>query len=236
MDQPRSFLLIALLFVLSPLAKSNPSEAVQKYLQEKSGLSVDSFYREFPFQALLERVDISQVKLVEEVRKQLENSGYDGNQFVEGLYQTYLEQFPIDLENQDSVKLVFSIAEVLTASEFYLPDSVWQYMGAGMFLLEEMEKKVQAALNEGRLEKEDSYTMYLVNRLGDNDFHLNLPPSNVEKLINYFQNGKYEYIWHKMMTTYRKEFITALVIGLVGLGALVLVIRWLIRRRRRTQN
>jgi len=235
MDQPKSLLLIALFFVLSPSAKSNPSEAVQEYLQANNGLSVDSFYHEFPFEVLLERVDISQVKLVEEVRKQLESNGYDGNQFVEGLYQAYLERYPILLDNQDSVKVVFSIAEVLTASEFYLPDSVWQYMGAGMFLLEALEKEVQAAFNDGTLNKKDNYAVYLVNRLGDNNFHLNLPPSNVEKLINYAKNGKYEYIWHKMMTTYRKEFITVLVTGLFGLVGLVLLLRWFIRRRR-TKN
>ena len=215
-------------------AWANPQQLIQDYVDNHSTANLDSFYQDFPFAELVQYLDLRQIKEVEGIRQLLENRGVSGDPMIEGLYKEYLKQYPINLNNPDSTKLVFSIAETLGASVYFLPDSVWQFIGASMYLLDEMESVVKDQLDAGTLQKGDEYTHYLIDRLGNNEYYLNLPPSNVEKLINYAKNGKFGYIWHKMKTTYRSEallFLAAVAISFVFL--LGFVRSWKKRRRKR---
>lgn len=231
------YLTTCLLIFCGLHASANFLLPVQEYIEQNPSLQEELFFESFPFAELMQRMDIKRVKEVEQVRQLLEQNGISGDLFIEQLYAYFLGQFPVNLDNPDSTKLVFSIAETLSNSDQYLPDSVWQYMGASMFLLEEIEKEVQAGLDSGRLRKKDRYAMYLIDRLGDNDHHLNLPPSNVEKLIGYAKAGKFGYIWHKMKTTYQKEFIILLIGMLFGFALLYGVYRfWRNRRNKQALN
>jgi len=102
---------------------------------------------------------------------------------------------------------------VWSHSNKYLPDSVFIYMVGSDMIFETIADTLKILIDQKTVDIKDFKVKYLVQRLIDNKYAIDIPVGNWTKLYKYVQEGRWDYITHKFTSTYQKEFITALFIG-----------------------
>lgn len=150
-------------------------------------------------------------------RKFLNKQGENGDDFIINLFEIHLQSTEIDLNEIDKISALIKLGEKLSASEAYLPDSVWTYVATSDMIFGAIAEKLQNSIDKEEIDLNDFNVKYIIQRLIDNKYAVNMPMSNWVKLSNYIREGRWDYIWHKFTSTYKKEFGIAIVSLLVFL-------------------
>ena len=150
-------------------------------------------------------------------RKFLNEQGENGDDFIISLFEIYLQSTEINLTEIDKISALIKLGEKLNASEEYLPDSVWTYVAASDMIFGAIAEKLQNSIDKEEIDLNDFNVKYIIQRLIDNKYAVNVPMSNWVKLSTYIREGRWDYIWHKFTSTYKKEFGIAIVSSLVFL-------------------
>ncbi len=194
-------------------------EGMEVYLQENEGLSEKAFLQDFPFEAYLEETKLTDYQALETDRQLLKEKGKDGGQFIAALGEQYLKAKPIDLLNfrqtKNSIEVGWMYLKALPKI-VSKPDVSFEVMGD--YILKEVAEKVEQGIKDGTLEADNWQTRFYVQRLEDCSYYIDIPKSDVSKLLFHVQHNNWGYIWSRVRSRYLMEFIFLLLlpIGLLG--------------------
>lgn len=174
-------------------------------------LSTEEFIEQFPFKEYQKRYSLKEVAQIEHHRNLLQKEGLGGDDFIIANYELYLDSIEIDFKNTKKIRELMKVGELMSASTEYLPDSVWVYMAVGDMIFGKIASSIQTMIDQDALDLDDFNTRYIIERLIDNKYAVNVPTSNWVKLYNYVEEGRWDYIWHKFTSTYKKEFSIAVI-------------------------
>lgn len=199
------------------------------------GLPVEEFLDQYPFQDYIEVCSYDNIRELEYHKRYLNQMGIDGKAFIYRLYEEYVNSAEMDFSDLSCIKKLLFTGELLSKSQYYLhSDSAIVYVAASDLIFSVISDSLEILLDEGKLEKKDFSVRYIVDRLSENKYQVDVPVSNYEKLWMHLKNGNYAYIWRKAMGTYFKEFLISLCVVIpIGLLMLWLTCRWWRKRKRR---
>ncbi|MEM6316487.1 MAG: hypothetical protein AAF960_02395 [Bacteroidota bacterium] len=215
----RYWLFLILLYAWNDV-KANDCLATVQQLEQ---LPYDSFVLAFPLAA----VPIEDVRTLEKCRAYMLSKGLRWNDFLLAMIEKKMAATDFDFEQLDDLKAILSIGEILSHSSHYLSDTIYCYMAGSDLIFGGIADTVQSLIRQDLLDVADFNVRYVVQRLLDNQYGIDIPTSNWVKLYNYCKEGRWDYIWHKFTSTYQREFLTAVLIGVLGLVGL----GWIWRKR-----
>jgi hypothetical protein len=173
------------------------------------------FLDTFDYQSYFKKVNPSDINFLEADRQALNQMGLDGNQFIWQAFEFYSKNLKLDFENNTYiVKEAVRLGEIMFHSQNYLPDSVYIYTAVSDLIFETIAKSLEGSIESGKFDKNDFHVRYMVNRLCDNQYCINISTPNWEKLLYHIDERDWAYIWDKSTGTYLKEFLIALVSGI----------------------
>ncbi len=110
--------------------------------------------------------------------------------------------------------------EIFASAKYYRPNDHLVHDVIANMMLSKFAKDLEAQLAQKQVDADDSFIKYLRQRLAENKMYVNVKTSNYKKIIKYLSEGRFEYVFHKLTTTYLKEF-TLLITGAVMLMLLI---------------
>lgn len=183
----------------------------------------------FPYIAYLESGVIFRPAQLHNDKLWLAKKGLDAERIIYTLCKTYMEQYPPDVNNIADLQRKLRMAEAFSLKHKLFPESK-AYYAAKDLLFGAVSECTESAINKGEISSYDPSIQYLVIRLQENHYFLNLPKSSWSKLLFHIQKGNWLYIWDrfsKRYTDYWAEISFTIVI-------LLLPFLFLQRKKRRT--
>lgn len=211
-----TLLTILTLFLIHPCFAF---EGMETYLQENEELNNEAFLQNFPFEAYLELIKLTDYQSLEADRQLLKENQRDGTQFITELGKQYLKVKPIDLLNFRQTKNGIEVGALYLKALPKIvakPDVSFEVMGD--YILKEIAGKVEQGIKGGILEADNWQTRFYVQRLEDCSYYIDIPKSDVSKLIFHVQHNNWAYIWSRVRSRYLMEFIFILLLPIVFLG------------------
>lgn len=207
------FVYVFFLGTLSTAWAINFEQWVHKYKH----LPIETSIQQFPVAQYLDSISLKDIQLLEGHRQYLNQHGMDGDDFMFAIFEKALETNPIRLQETQSVKKWLDLAEVHSYAGHFFPDSVFIYQVISDHLFASVADSLEQYVTKHPEQLKEFSTRYLIQRLLDKQYGIDVPINNWTKLKMYMKEGRWAYIWHKCTSTYRKEFLTAIVMGLLGL-------------------
>ncbi|MFK7905000.1 MAG: hypothetical protein AB8B69_07745 [Chitinophagales bacterium] len=190
-------------------------EGMESYLQQNEALNQEDFLKTFPFEAYFELTPINDYQTLEQDRQLLNENERAGDKFIEVLGKKYLETKPIDLTNFKQTKNKIEVGWLyLYALPQLIPKHHMSFDILGDHLLSQIAEQVEKQIKDGKLETDNWQTRFYVQRLQDCSYFIDIPKSNVSKLLFHVQNHNWAYIWSRVRSRYLTEFILILLLPL----------------------
>lgn len=219
---------LLLLFLFFGNAVLGISADFQFHPDSLKGKSTKRFLQYFDYDAYFSKVSLENIALLEAHKRHLNQAGIDGEEFILAAFERYVQQHPFDFQNQiEAIKKLIALGELLTHAQNYIPDSAATYLMLSDLIFGTIADTLETLIDTEKVSPHDFSVRYCVRRLCDNQYCIHIATSNFTKLGYYIQAGEWAYIWQKSTTTYLKEFLTTLLIGVfLGVSGLWLIIRW----------
>ena len=215
------------------------AHAEMKFKQELealiSGLEPASFIREFPYQAFLEKVPLSEVSVLEWYRQELLAAELPATDWLFNLGEHWLLQDSLQLTDLRGVQERVRLGALLLDVPKVLGQDAGIYEAVGDLLLTDAAQFLEDALQAEQLDKKDPGVLYLVNRLEESGYILDIPMSSWEKFWLNAKAGRWGYIWSRVYARYFTEFLIGMGL-IIALPMVVLVVRRRKRRKIRYSN
>lgn len=194
-------------------------ESLEKYLKENEELINEVFFQNFPFQDYLELTKLTDYQTLEADRRLLKEKGIDGGKFIITLGEQYLKAKPIDLQNFKQTKYSIEVGWLyLKALSKIVPEPDMSFEMMGDYLLKQIAEQVEQGIKDGRLQTDNWQTRFYVQRLEDCSYYIDIPKSDVSKLIFHVQHHNWGYIWSRVRSRYLAEFILILLLPILVVG------------------
>ncbi|MFK7946826.1 MAG: hypothetical protein AB8G11_04500 [Saprospiraceae bacterium] len=223
-------LLLLLLFITFSEAST-----FDEMLQEE--INPQTFLKDFDYQNYLQKVRVNDLKTIEQDRQALVKSNINGDDFIWALFEHYIQSNGLNFHNESgNVSELLELGEIMLHSTYYMPDSVFVYTGISDLIFETISKSLEDSIAIGEFDKHDFHIRYLVNRLCDNKYCIDISTPNWEKFIYHIQQGNWAYLWTKSTGTYLKEFLMAIAIIILISVLLVWMIYRIYKKRKKKQN
>ena len=216
--------LLCFCFCCSSLYSLDLYAYCQKTIEESDQL----FLENFPFSEYLENFNWKNIKKLEEHRILLNENGRNGSNFLFKLSEVYLKSNPPKLDNLTDLGQKIKIGETFLYLENFLPDI---YPAIGDYMLSETASVVEKGVAEKKVNPENPEFLYIINRLQENSYFIDLPTSNYKKFVYHAKEGNWIYIWSRVKNRYLLEFIILLVVGFGTIGFLGRW--WMVRRKKK---
>ncbi|MCO6493313.1 MAG: hypothetical protein J5I98_33135 [Phaeodactylibacter sp.] len=185
--------------------------------EKLKGLPTEQFLDRYPFREYIEVCDYDNIRDLEFQKNYLDRMGLDGRAFIYRLYEQYVAHAEMDFGNVECMKKLLYAGELMSRSKLYLhPDSALVYSAAGDLVLSAIADSLETLLEKGRLDKRDFGVQYIIRRLDENQYGVDVPLPNWEKLLMHARNGNFGYIWRKATGTYIREFCLFLAVAIPG--------------------
>lgn len=177
----------------------------------------DTFLKSFDYENYLNTVQINDLKTIEQDRQILVNKNLDGNDFIWTLFEQYIQTNGLNFDSESgNVNELLELGEVMFHSTYYLPDSIYIYTAVSDLIFETISKSLEDSIAVGEFDKHDFHIRYLVSRLCDNKYCIDISTPNWEKFLYHVKEGNWAYLWVKSTGTYLKEF-------LIGISTMILL-------------
>lgn len=193
---------------------------LEEYISKTNNQSGQVFLSKFPYEEYLEQIDIRNMQIIEKHRVLLNQNGRDGNRFLISLFEKYLKATSFDVNDLDGLKMQLKISE--NTLQFQLKVDTGEnktYEIIGYLLFDRVASVVQAGVKQGRLNKNSEDVKYLISKLTENQYIIDLPVSTFEKLLFHIRKGNWKYIYDRIKNVYLWQFI-----GLVTLVLFVFLV------------
>lgn len=202
-------------------------------VEKLKGLPQEEFLNLYPFRDYISVCLYHNIQELESHKQYLDHIEIDGKAFIYRLYQEYMAYAEVDFKKMESIKKLLAIGEVMSISKQYLhPDSAFVYVVVGDLIFSALTDSLETLLNEKKIDKNDFEVQYIIERLNEHQFLVNIPVSNWEKFWKHFRNGNFSYIWQKATGTYIREFFIFLgIIALIVSFCIYLIIRQIKKRK-----
>lgn len=228
-------ILILSFFITFSLSINLEGKSLNSMLDSLIESDKSTFTEIFPYNEYLDSFTLDNVKEFEVLRKKLNQKGISGDDFIFNLFEHYWAKQATDFYNIDTLEEALRIAEVFNCSNQYISDDVYIYDAVSSLIFDTVSDTLQSIINNGNISYKEPKINYLLYRLQRYNYYIDIREGNWSKLWRYTKQGRFDYIWHKFNTTYKKEFYTAVIIGLPSfLIFLFLVFR--LRRKRKRQK
>ena len=140
-------------------------------------------------------------------------------------FSSRLDSINIDIGNDEFIDKYLLTAEVYFSASYYLPEEraiLYRAMSDLMFsrLVDSLNHAAGAGRDIGHDQSE-----YLRRSLSKNGYLFDVKTSNASKLWHYISEGRFEYVFRKLTTTYLKEFLFAVSAGIVFFTLIFLLFR-----------
>ena len=178
----------------------------------------EAFLAGFSFTAYLAETELHDVRALESQRRQLEGNGIDGDRFLEAVFHRFLEESALNLDDRETVRYHLYLGELLANSRQYLADSIYIYMVGSDMVFSNLAELIMERLDAGTLDKEDFHIRYVIARLGDNQYHVDIPVGQWRKLWIYIREGRWDYVIFRLTTSYRKELAALILMTMALFG------------------
>lgn len=208
-------------FLISALSFSAKAMDFIQVADSLKTLPQKEFLNQFPFEQYLEGGTPDDVKLMETHRRYLDSLGLDGDRFIMKLYEEFLKTRPLDFQNAKQINRQLQLGELMSNSEKYMPDSVFVYSALGIMIFSRIADTLEVLINKGEVDKNDFEIRYILARLAENQYAIDISTSNFSKLWKNLKECNCDYIWHKSITTYFREFKIFLVFSFFSLAGLL---------------
>lgn len=202
---------LLLAFVVMPICQPLWALDLYNYCSVNNEQTDEAFLNQFPYLEYLKEFSIKNLNVLEEHRQYLSENGRDGDNFLFNLCETYLEVHPVDPTDLQDTKEKIKIGETFLRLDGVL-SSVYPAMGD--FLLSMVAEAVQEGIQNEQLNPRQFDVKYLVERLEDNLYVIDIPLSNKAKFLLHAKKGNWGYIWSRVRARYLEEFILLLTIGI----------------------
>ncbi|MEZ4884164.1 MAG: hypothetical protein R3E32_05430 [Chitinophagales bacterium] len=190
-------------------------EGMESYFQQNEALESKSFLQHFPFETYLEQTKLSDYQTLEKDRQLLNEKGKSGNEFITILGEKYLQQKPVNINNFKQTKNTIEVGWLyLKALNQITPKHDMSFDILGDYLLSQIAEKVEAGIKEGTLEIDNWQTRFYVQRLEDCNYFIDIPKSNLSKLLFHVQHHNWGYIWSRVRSRYLVECMLVLMLPL----------------------
>ncbi len=202
---------------------------LEVYVDETDSIPDSIFFSQFPYGDYLAKKGMPSLKKLEAHRKYLENAGRDPEKFLSLLVNQYTHNPPLSPDQLNHYSEMIRLAEsfynvkgILTTTYPILADELFSLCGATL----------DKQLKEEQLSKDNEEVAYLVKRLEENKYIVNVPVSTWEKFQVHFWSGNWDYILDRMATRHPYSLAALLAAGL----AFVLFVVRRIRSRRQGRS
>ncbi|NER06169.1 MAG: hypothetical protein F6K17_28065 [Okeania sp. SIO3C4] len=195
-----------------------------------SNIDSTTLQNEFPYEAYLSSGILQRPADLHRDKLYLTEKGADGERIVYQLCKLYLEQQPPALTDFDDLRKKLRMAEAFALKHELFPDSKAYYASKDL-LFDAVAKTIEEAIKNGEANPNDPNVLYLVMRLEENKYHLNIRKSVWSKLLFHIGKGNWSYIFDRFTKRYQDYWLEITLAVLVF--ALPFVLFWFRRRFRR---
>lgn len=232
-NKQKWFLCLAFILCWYQGESNNPIADFAELIEPYRGHSPMGFIDSFPFEIYCQQQKdiLDEVRILEEHKQQVNRLGFDGDIFLMEVFKEYLTATTLDYNDVESFKPLLGLAETMYQSDKYLPDSIFVYSAISSMLFGTVADSLQTLIYDEKVDANNFHMHYLLSRLSDYRYHVDVPTPNTQKLLSYMKQGRWTYIWHKLRTTYLTEFL--LFLGGCFAGILVLFKIWNFRKKRK---
>jgi hypothetical protein len=148
-------------------------------------------------------------------------------------FSNAMDSISIDLNDDESIDKYILTAETYASARHYLPEEQAILYGAMADLMFSRLSDSLRICISSKKETDQGRIAFLQRTLSKNGYLLNLKTSNVDKFWHYLSEGRFEYVFRKLTTTYLSEFMLALCAGLISLTMIFLLYR---KNRQKNKN
>ncbi len=192
-----------------------------------------TFLQSFPYEDYLKSGIFSQPDKLQDDRDQLRKLGFSYDRLVYRLCKFYLKKYPAEIKNFPDLQKKLRTAEMFVFLHKLFPESK-VYYAAKDLIFGAVSKTVEGAVVSGAVSVHDPRVQYLVLRLQENHYFLNLPKSSWSKLFFHIKQGNWAYIWDRFLKRYQDYWMELSLCFFVLLLPIGVVVRR--RRVRRGRN
>jgi hypothetical protein len=122
-------------------------------------------------------------------------------------FKSVTDSIHFDFSNAQSVGGYIQNAEILLRSGYYLKTDCIIYEVMGEHLLKRLADSLDLAFKSKLTTVESKNVNYIRQRLAENNVLIDVRTPNLEKIIQYLKDGRFDYVFHKLKTTYRVIFL-----------------------------
>lgn len=224
----RTLPLLCLVFAMS-FSQCLMALDLYNYCSINNEQSDEAFLNDFPYLEYLEKFSLQKLDILEQHRQYLAENGRDGDHFLFKLCETYLSANPVDIDNPGDLKAKIQMGETFLRLDGVLSGV---YPAMGDYLLSTVTDAVQHGIKEKQLNPKKFDVKYILTRLEDNLYAVDVPMSNKDKFILHAKQGNWSYIWSRVRSRYLEEFIFLLSIGIfVGIFGVRFLIRYAAKKQ-----
>lgn len=155
---------------------------------------------------------------IDSLRNQLKGTVTSPDEFLYGSFNRQLDLTPLDIQSTDTLLRYVMTAEACKNARNYLqPEQTILFEAMGDKMMSKLADTLQAGIELKIFDPADSDIAYLIQRLADNHYLIDIKISNAQKTWEYLREGRFGYVFHKLTTTYKAEFMKFL--GMIALLA-----------------
>ena len=209
------------LFASKTYAKIEFSGKWESYLSYEG----TNFIQDFPYQNFLAQIPLSEINSVEWFREELFLAGLPSDDWLFELGASWMAMDTIDSNALNKIADRIRLGDHLMNVPTVLGPSAGIYEAVGDMLLEDVADYLEETIQAGDLSKKDPEVKYLVMRLEESGYIIDLPLSSFEKVVINAKEGRWDYIWSRVKARYFPQFITAMIMMTSLLVLLIVSIR-----------
>lgn len=215
-------LLFGLLF-LGQCLMGNSFDFDQYLLSHKND-STQQLLDSFPYEAYLGTYSIDNIAVLESHRKMLHNNAIDGDDFVYELFGQFMELNPLDYKNIAVISSMVELGIVYRNIDKTIIESTSIYKTVGRGILKKTSSYIEQEIKNKHLDPNDIEIEYLIRKLDQNKFIIDIQPSDIKKAMDRIKDGDWEYLGRKFKSRFSDKkhiYIPVLSIVFIMIGVFI---------------
>jgi hypothetical protein len=160
---------------------------------------------------------------LDSVLKGISTDRSEANSAFFAKFSNAMDSISIDLNDDESIDKYILTAETYASARHYVPEEQAILYGAMADLMFSRLSDSLSICISSKKETDQDQIIFLQRTLSKNGYLLNLQTSNVDKFWHYLSEGRFDYVFRKLTTTYLSEFLSALTTVFISITMIFLL-------------
>ena len=160
---------------------------------------------------------------LDSVLKGISTDRSEANSAFFAKFSNAMDSISIDLNDDESIDKYILTAETYASARHYVPEEQAILYGAMADLMFSRLSDSLSICISSKKETDQDQIVFLQRTLSKNGYLLNLQTSNVDKFWHYLSEGRFDYVFRKLTTTYLSEFLSALTTVFISITMIFLL-------------